>query len=164
MRSRHSLYTIGYEGISIQDFVDILVNHGIKILVDVRELPLSRKQGFSKTKLSDKLQETGVDYYHARPLGAPKSIRNALRVNGDWKAYKESYVDVLNNQADELSAVAHIAQERRTVLMCFEHNYQECHRSLIVEKLVQNGFVEANNVRHLRAPKKEMSANHVVDR
>ena len=75
-----TIYTIGYEGIDIDDFLYLLQNHNIETVVDIRELPLSRKQGFSKNILSNHLNLKGYEYIHIPQLGCPKPIRNQFPI------------------------------------------------------------------------------------
>jgi len=74
------LYTIGYEGKAVQGFVEDLVRNGIEVLVDVRELPVSRKPGFSKSKLREQVASSGIDYLHLRSLGSPRRFKSVLYV------------------------------------------------------------------------------------
>lgn len=85
------IHTIGYEGKSIEEFVDILVENDVQIVVDVRELPLSRKAGFSKRGLAAALEERGIGYVHMRELGTPRAMRQQLREDGDYGAFFEEY-------------------------------------------------------------------------
>ena len=71
------VYTIGYEGTDIDRFVATLKAVGVRRLADVRALPLSRKKGFSKNKLAERLQTEGIDYLPFRQLGDPKPGRDA---------------------------------------------------------------------------------------
>src|SRR3546814_2556028 len=84
------LYTIGYEGSDIAHFLLTLQQCGIKRVIDVREVPLSRKRGFSKTALAAKLVESGIDYSHFKALGDPKPGRDAMR-RGDFSAFVDIY-------------------------------------------------------------------------
>src|SRR3546814_5218381 len=88
------LYTIGYEGSDIAHFLLTLQQCGIKRVIDVREVPLSRKRGFSKTALAAKLVESGIDYSHFKALGDPKSGRDAMR-RGDFSALVDIYSEHL---------------------------------------------------------------------
>lgn len=74
-----SLFTIGYEGVCIGDFMATLRLAGITTLVDIRELPLSRKPGFSKRALAGHVEAVGISYYHIQALGDPKAGRTAAR-------------------------------------------------------------------------------------
>jgi uncharacterized protein (DUF488 family) len=149
------IYTIGYEGLSTGEFTDILQAHAIGVLIDVRELPLSRKKGFSKRSLSKIVTNIEVQYIHMRELGAPREVRHCLRETGDWSTYCKAYKDVLAKQSEALMKIASLAKSRRVCLMCFEDDYKQCHRSLITEKMQAVGLVK--RVSHLN-PRKEKAA------
>ncbi|MFL6734925.1 MAG: DUF488 family protein, partial [Sphingomicrobium sp.] len=65
------IFTIGYEATTMGDFIVALTSAGVKRVIDVRALPLSRRPGFSKTPLKNALAGAGVDYVHLRALGTP---------------------------------------------------------------------------------------------
>ena len=141
------LYTIGYEGLTLETFVETLNSHAIETLIDVRELPLSRKHGFSKRSLASALQDSNVEYFHERALGAPKPVREKLRVTGNWRGYKEAYLRILLHKDALLKQIANIAQQKRVCLMCFEEDYSTCHRSLVTERMVELNLIP--EVEHL---------------
>ena len=85
------LYTVGYEKKSVEEFVDCLKSYDIDTLVDVREIPLSRKKGFSKTLLSEFLEKSGIEYVHIKELGSPKELRNKLYADGDYQYFFKEY-------------------------------------------------------------------------
>ena len=86
-----SLFTIGYEGLTIGGFIRCLKKAGVETVVDVRELPLSHKPGFSKRALGEALAKAGLAYEHWPELGCPKPIRRRFRIDGDWKAYMRAF-------------------------------------------------------------------------
>jgi uncharacterized protein (DUF488 family) len=102
-----TIYTIGYEGASVQGLIGTLEHMGIQHVLDVRELPQSRRPGFSKKVLAEALAQAGIEYSHLRQLGDPKNGREAAR-RGDineFKAIFEAHMDtpkliaeVLNKQ------------------------------------------------------------------
>lgn len=136
------VYTIGYEGKSLDAMIGILKKHGIQQLIDVRELPLSRKNGFSKSILKKTLRENGIIYKHFPSLGAPREIRHDLWKEWDYKKFFKEYSDALNREESQehLTDLKGLAHVRRTVLMCFERDVKKCHRSIIKEKLIKDGF------------------------
>lgn len=152
------IFTIGYEGLDVERFLTALKTSGIRILVDVREMPLSRKKGFSKSPLSAALENAGIEYRHIKTLGAPKGIRYRLRENGDWAEYCSGYSSHLSESITQeaLQEVAALAAAQPVALMCFEADYRECHRSLITEWLMAEGKVDS--VRHLNPRKGSASA------
>lgn len=132
-----NLFTIGYEGAQLADFIRSLISSGVDTLVDVRELPLSRRKGFSKTSLAAALKEHGICYVHNRWLGAPKPIRNRLRETGDYVTYFRQFNAYLETQSAVLEKLAKDYAESAVVLMCFEKDPSECHRSAVARELAR---------------------------
>ncbi|MET0598054.1 MAG: DUF488 domain-containing protein [Mesorhizobium sp.] len=126
------LFTIGYEGSNVDDFVKTLLANGIKRLADVRALALSRKRGFSKKSLADRLFANGIEYFHLVQLGNPKPGREAAR-SGDYHRFHAIYRLHLDSKACEasLEELAKLAKELPTCLLCFEREPQCCHRSMV---------------------------------
>lgn len=130
------MFTIGYEGLSKREFVEHLKKHGISILVDIREIPLSRKKGFSKSSLGEGLRKRGIEYLHIKQLGSPSEIRHRLKEDKNYTAFFENYSDYLmNNAVDYLRGLYEIAMHKRTCIMCFERDHNLCHRSIVADKL-----------------------------
>ncbi|MBN8237773.1 DUF488 domain-containing protein [Marinobacter hydrocarbonoclasticus] len=135
------IFTIGYEGMSVEQFKQVMLNAGIDTLVDVRELPLSRKPGFSKTKLRSELADAGIGYVHMPKLGCPKPVRHQLKEDGDWGKYKVQFLEHLAGQDQELAKLAETASTQSCALMCFEADATFCHRSLVARSVQQRaGF------------------------
>ena len=129
-----SVWTIGYEGRTIDDFVGHLVATGIDVLVDVRENAISRKPGFSKRALDSALATAGVRYEHLRSLGNPKSNRDAFRAGE--AAARRRYVEHVNNGSrPDFDFLIDLCSSSRVALMCFEREHDTCHRSCLAEQL-----------------------------
>jgi uncharacterized protein (DUF488 family) len=129
-----ALFTIGYEGAALDDFVDTLIEAGVEHVVDIRALPQSRRPGFSKSPLSAALTEAGIGYHHVRQLGDPKEGRDAAR-NGDIAGFKKIFSTHMAQQATQqaLAELADFVAELPSALLCFERNHKYCHRSLVAE-------------------------------
>lgn len=150
-----AIFTIGYEGLDIESFRDILIEHDVETVVDVRELPLSRKPGFSKTKLSASLISAGIEYEHFPTLGCPKAIRHQFKEDGDWQQYKSAFLKHLAKQTKSLEGLAELADLSNCALMCFEADASGCHRSLVATKVsklngghvvhIESGLMETIN-------------------
>lgn len=139
-----SLFTIGYESITVPQFVDELRRHRIRTVIDVRQNPISRKPGFSRTSLSGHLQQIRVRYEHAAIFGCPRVIRDEYRANGDWTAYQIDYAAHLQLLDAELTRLARRAMRENCLLLCFEAHPSYCHRSLVAARaaqLVNNALV-----------------------
>jgi uncharacterized protein (DUF488 family) len=128
------LFTIGYEGATLAQFVQRLKAAGVDVLIDVRELPLSRRRGFSKSHLARHLQRCGIQYIHKREFGAPREIRHELRETGDYTTYFARFNAYLRTQRTALKRVVDECVGA-VVLMCFERDPKECHRSAVAREL-----------------------------
>lgn len=126
-----NIYTVGYEGQELEGFLRRLRRAGVRLLVDVRDLPLSRKRGFSKTVLAEALGGAGIAYLHIRSLGCPKAIRAQYRADGDWKAYTAAFLKHLRMQSRAVDELASLCQQHPTALLCFEADAQLCHRTYV---------------------------------
>ena len=127
-----TLVSIGYEGKSVGDLVAQLLEQGVRVLVDVRLTPLSRKPGLSKTKLSEALAAVGIGYVHHRALGNPRDNRAGFRA-GEPES-RARYRDVLETAAatDALAHVSELLDGGVVALLCFEQDHAECHRDIVV--------------------------------
>jgi uncharacterized protein (DUF488 family) len=136
------LFTIGYEGVTMDEFLSALREAGVERVIDVRALPLSRRPGFSKTPLKNALAEVGIEYVHLRALGTPAEGRAAARAGKQAKletiyaaqlALPEAIV-----AAEELKA---LAGERPSALLCFERDPGGCHRTLLWQAALPNAEI-----------------------
>lgn len=136
------IFTIGYEGATQADFIATLRDAGVKRVIDVRAVPLSRKPGFSKTVLATGLKEAGIDYVHLKPLGTPPAGREAAR-KGDRAGLESVYAGQLE-QPDAIVAAARmieLAGEAPSALLCFERDPAACHRSLLLAAVAPDAEV-----------------------
>jgi uncharacterized protein (DUF488 family) len=126
-----TIYTVGYEGVSLEDFLQRLRRAHVRLVVDVRGVPLSRKRGFSKTALSAALGAAGLEYRHMRELGCPKPIRDQYRADGDWERYTTAFMIHLHKQKAAVGELAQVCKDLRTALLCYEADPDECHRTYV---------------------------------
>lgn len=135
------IYTIGYEGASVDDLIQTLLTVGVQVLADVRELPLSRKKGLSKNGLAARLSEVGIGYVHYKKLGDPKAGRVAAR-QGNYVEFERVFSNHLATmEAQEaLGNLLGVAESKVTCMMCFEKCATHCHRSYIADQVSQLGF------------------------
>lgn len=132
------LMTIGYEGADIADFIATLKASNVSTLIDVRELPLSRKKGFSKNKLREQLEAAGVAYLHVKQLGDPKPGRLAARAGNmaEFRRIFGAHVK-LDETREALSEIAPLVQVGGACLLCFERCHTDCHRSIVADELAK---------------------------
>lgn len=134
-----TLFTVGYEGSTIDNFIATLKKNFIERLIDIRELPLSRKKGFSKTALCDILNKVNIDYVHVRDLGNPKIGRDAAK-SGDMKTFRRVFEKHLKTDqaVDALSETIHLAHNKTSCILCFEKDHTTCHRNIVVDKMLRD--------------------------
>src|SRR5689334_13795134 len=89
-----TFFTAGYQGHNIETFLDLLVSHGVEQLIDVRQLPFSRKPDFSKKRLTAHLAGAGIAYTHLVALGTPKPLRDEVRRTHDFAALFAAMQDI----------------------------------------------------------------------
>lgn len=136
MAVSEKIWTIGYERVGQSDFVAALKAAKIKTLIDVREVANSRRAGFSKKSLAAALDEAGIAYIHLKPLGTPKAGREAAR-KGDTKTMHRIFEARMVEPESQLalSEAAELARKGRACLMCLEHDWRVCHRSIVAKHL-----------------------------
>ena len=134
---KRKLLTIGYGGFAIQEFLDALMAFNIQCLIDIREIPISRKKGFSKSILKSHLIKVGIKYSHLRSLGSPSLYRSRLRETGDYDRFFRDVRRHLETTQPtiELREAVEIARMERACLMCYCPRWELCHRRCVVEAI-----------------------------
>lgn len=137
-QSEQMLFTIGYEGKSVEAFMNSLIQNDIRLLCDVRKNPLSRKFGFSKGKLQHIAERIGITYIHIPALGIESEKRSSLDTIDDYKSLFRDYEETLPNLKEPLKQVySLLLSNNRIALMCYEKEPIMCHRHVIRDYLVQ---------------------------
>lgn len=141
------IWTIGYEKVGQGDFVAALKAAKIKTLIDVREVANSRRAGFAKKSLSAALDEAGIAYIHMKQLGTPKLGRMAAR-KGDTKTMTRIFeAKMVEPEAQmALAETAELAGNGRICLMCLEHDWRGCHRTIVAQHLAADFDLTAVNL------------------
>jgi uncharacterized protein (DUF488 family) len=136
------IFTIGYEGATQPELVATLVAAGVRQLIDVRAVPLSRRPGFSKNVLANGLREAGIDYVNLKALGTPPEGREAAR-RGKHDVLERVYAGQL--ELPEAIAQGQIllglAAEKPSALLCFERDPGGCHRTLLLHAIAADAEV-----------------------
>lgn len=132
-----SLFTIGYEGKTLEEFLGALTDAGVRRLIDVRAVAASRRPGFSKTALSGALAERGISYLHLRPLGTPAAGREAARA-GRIAELRDIYAGQLETPEAALAMeqALEAATDAPSALLCYEREAPDCHRSMLAERMI----------------------------
>jgi len=141
------LFTIGYEKAAQADVIAALKRAGVRTLIDVRDRPLSRRAGFSKTALAASLEAAGIAYVHLKGLGTPKEGRLANQ-RGDMPEFWRIVDEALRRPeaAHDLARAGRIAQEAPVCLLCLEADPHQCHRNRVAELMRRDYGL---SIRHL---------------
>lgn len=128
------IFTIGYEKATQPDLIAALQAAGVRQVIDVRAVPLSRKPGFSKNVLAAGLAEAGIGYVHLKALGTPPAGREAAR-KGKMAEMERIYAEQLDTPEASADAARMIvlAEEAPSALLCFERDPAMCHRTPLRE-------------------------------
>ncbi|HEX8708839.1 MAG TPA: DUF488 domain-containing protein [Pyrinomonadaceae bacterium] len=133
------IYTLGYEGLGLEAYVDILRAFNVGVVLDVREKAWSQRPEFIKSKMDHGLAMAGIDYIHVQSAGNPSAIRkNVFTADECLRRYRE-HIKGKPGCVSELHALVKSASEadRPACLTCYERNPQHCHRSVLIDALIE---------------------------
>lgn len=136
-RQQPQLFTIGYEGKSLETYINELIRHNIKALCDVRKNAFSMKYGFSKKQLRTACEGVGINYVHLPELGIPSALRQHLAAQSDYDQlfvqYKKEVLPVKTTAQE--SIITLLREKGNVALTCFEANSCQCHRRPLAEHI-----------------------------
>jgi uncharacterized protein (DUF488 family) len=146
--SARLLYTIGYEKALLKDVVSTLAAARVATLIDVRDRPISRRPGFSKRQLAAAVEEAEMRYIHLQALGTPPEGRLAGK-RREWDRFWGIVEEKLAHPEAELALLeaAEIAEAAPSCLLCYEADWQICHRRRVAEILAQRHGFEVSHLR-----------------
>lgn len=137
-KAEPAIYTAGYEGMTIDGFLNRLMETGIERLIDVRSNPVSRRYGYHKSTLARLCGDVGIAYVHFPQLGIASEERQELLALDDRDTLFANYeANVLPNQKSSIHEVARLMSERASVLVCMEADPADCHRSRLAQAVSQ---------------------------
>jgi uncharacterized protein (DUF488 family) len=136
------IFTIGYEGATVDEFLTALKAAGVERVIDVRALPLSRRPGFSKSPLRAALREAGIDYVHLKALGTPADGRAAARAgrHSEMAAIYAGQLELPEAMAQGAQMIE-LAREKPSALLCYEREPAHCHRTLLLNAVAPRAEV-----------------------
>lgn len=139
VNSRTVLYTIGYEGISLEQYLNKLIGKDVRVLIDTRNNPLSMKYGFTKSQLMNACDSVGIQYIHFPEVGIVSEQRQTLACQADYdrlftRYRKETLPQTIPVQEKILKL---LMEKERIALTCFEANICQCHRKHLAEAIAR---------------------------
>lgn len=136
------IFTIGYEGAAVPEFLSALQEAEVERVIDVRALPLSRRPGFSKSALRGALEGAGIEYLHLKALGTPAEGRAAARA-GRHVDLQRIYTGQLElpEAIAQSAQMLELAREKPSALLCMEREPTHCHRTLLLDAVAPDAEV-----------------------
>ncbi len=145
--SKPAVYTLGYEGSTIDSFLYALIKNGIARLIDVRNNPVSRKYGFSKKTLCQLCKNINVEYKHFPGLGIESQERTNLTDLSSYQDLFKQYAQGrLSRKVEQIDQVATLMQEKPSVLVCYEADVRYCHRNILSEKVAKKASLPTKHL------------------
>jgi len=150
VKREKALCTIGYEGISIEAYINRLIKNDIRCLVDVRKNPHSMKFGFSGKRLQHICEEVGIKYISVRELGIDSDKRKKLETQKDYDELFKVYLKTnLKNTGESQEYVLELFKKhKRIALTCFEKDIGKCHRKVLADYLVTH-YSPVKKIKHI---------------
>jgi uncharacterized protein (DUF488 family) len=143
-----AVYTMGYEGLQVDGFLNSLLCDGIQQVIDVRNNPVSRQYGFHKNTLARLCESVEIDYWHVPQLGVPRELRGNLETPTEYEALFARYErELLPAAGDALAQVVRLVKLKPAALVCMEADPACCHRSRLATVVARKTRL---SVRHLR--------------
>lgn len=140
VRDRTGIASIGYQGSSIDKFLERLIQGKVHRVVDVRRNPFSMKYPFSKSRLSDILSKVNIGYSHFPQLGISKDRRRGLSSYSDYQALFRQYSTEIGDSNPYIDELFHLAEKEMIAIMCYEKDPRFCHRGVITDILIKRGL------------------------
>lgn len=127
-----AVYTVGYEGLSVDRLLNILMRTGIQRIIDVRRNPVARRYGFHRSSLSDLCGRLDIDYVHVPEVGIPSELRRNLDSPQAYTRLFDRYERLLlPRETDAVARIAQLTTGKPTALMCMEADPLMCHRTRV---------------------------------
>ena len=146
IKTGQTLCSIGYEGKSLEEYLNILIKEDIKILCDVRKNPISRKYGFSKKTLMNATGKLGIEYLHCPDLGIESDKRRQLVTQSDYDALFEDYEKTILKKNGQRIKILNglLKSKKRIAVTCYEKSPEQCHRTRVAKALLSEGTGQIN--------------------
>ncbi len=137
-------FTIGYEKKDIDQFLNALVSNNIELLIDIRRNPFSMNFIYIKDALQKKLKDVGIDYLHIPELGIESEERKNLNTKEDYDKLFAMYRQTLPLKEVYINRIIELGTTKRIVLLCFEDDYNFCHRGEVAKVIKSRGHEVIN--------------------
>jgi len=130
-----AVYTCGYQGLSLEGFLNTMLRQGVRFVADVRHSGWSRKYGFSADALARACPRLGLGYEHIPELGMPGDLRKNLKTSMDYEKLFSVYEATMSDQGPVIERLVQRVSQLPCALVCYESRPDHCHRSRLAERI-----------------------------
>lgn len=142
-----AIFTIGYEGRSFEAYANLLIKNDVRLICDIRNNPLSRKFGFSKSTFGELLSKLYIAYCHLPELGIKSELRQNLSADDDYERLFQAYRKLLiTKSSNPLKLIDLLADYKKIGLTCFEYDAHYCHRHCVSDYLENKTKITAKHL------------------
>jgi uncharacterized protein (DUF488 family) len=142
-----AIYTVGYEGKSVDTFFNGLLTNGIASILDVRANPISRKYGFARKSMSEIAAKLDIDYFHLPELGISSSDRSSLSDFDSYQVLLDRYeTEMLPDRGDVVASVVQLLQQKPSALLCMEKDVRCCHRGRLASTAAKKVDLQVSHI------------------
>lgn len=162
------IYTLGYQGLTQDLYLQTLINAGVNLVIDVRENPWSQRSDYIGAVLKRRLAPAGIDYEHWRGLGNPAANRKTATTAAQCLRRYRNHLDregtIVRMLAEKITREWN--RNRKVCLTCYEHSHSDCHRSVIIDviTLATPGVIPIHLEPEITRHRTRQRPHHVVSR
>lgn len=142
-----AIYTVGYEGKSVDTFFNGLLENGIEAILDVRANPISRKYGFARKSMSDIAGKLGIEYVHLPELGISSEDRSTLSDFESYQMLLDRYEsETLPGRGEAITNVVSLLKQKPSALLCMENDVRCCHRGRLAKTAAKKSDLQVTHI------------------
>jgi len=142
------VFTVGYERLQVDGFLNLLLKSGIERIIDVRSNPVARRFGFHKSTLAALAQDVGIEYVHVPEVGVPPESRRHLESQADYGALFAHYEhEIVPAHEQAVVDIARLMRASPSVLVCLEENPSHCHRQVLARHVAERTGLRIHDLR-----------------
>jgi len=145
-RTHRVIFTVGYEGRTLDELLDLLAHQKIFTVIDVRRRASSRRRDFSKAQLATALAKCKISYFHLPELGVPRDVRDQYEQEKDLGILRRFLRVSLDQNRHLLQEILAKFPDRNVCLLCLEKDPARCHRSIVAQDLAQRDDFEIHHL------------------
>lgn len=162
------IFTIGHSTRTLDEFIALLREFKIEVLVDIRRFPGSRRlPHFNRESLEKSIPAAGIEYIWLEDLGGRRSGPDLAKSQNPGLRHPafRNYADYMQTEQFQktVERLIQIATEKTTAIMCAEKLFWKCHRRLLSDYLIAHGAAVEHIMESGRLQPHKLSYDAVIN-